>query len=397
MKAITDASQEPPQEMPERVREGGSLLKAVEEIDEESGPIKEPFDPYQVKISTPPTTIYHIIDRLENDDIAVPAFQRAEGLWDDTKQSQLIESILLHLPLPAFYFSEEEPSKEDEVRGKAKKWQVVDGLQRVTTIKNFVVEKTLKLKDLEFLKLNGKGYNDLSLDMKRRINTFPITVYIIEAGTPDAVTYNLFSRINKGVLILAPQEIRHALNQGIPASFVQELSQMDAFKQATSNVLKTERMQDRDFATRFISFYINDYFTYTPDLDSFMSKSMAQIKVLPEVQRQKMKEDFKRAMLACIQIFGNDAFRKRFNKEDARSPINKALFEVISVTMAKLSKEDTSKLIEKKDDFKEQLIALMGDRYFVRSITAGTGQKESVIMRFQKLDTLVQNVLNHAN
>lgn len=356
----------------------------IEQIDE-SGIINIPFDPNTVKIINPPQNIGDIIDRVENDEInLVTEFQRQAGLWDKTKQSQLIESILLRFPLPAFYFDGQDDNK----------WQVVDGLQRISTLKNFAVDKTLKLQSLEFLKqLDGKGFDDLPRELQRRIKSFPITVHVIEKGTPDEVKYNIFSRINKGGLVLKPQEIRHALNQGVPANFVKELAEVPEFKEATCSSILLARMQDRDFVTRFVSFYLIGFSEYQPDLDSFMNRGMKQIPK-EEAARQAILDDFKRAMKTAFQVFGNDAFRKRYDIKATRKPINKALFEVLSVCFAKLTAMDCQQLVDKAELFRSKFIEIHTyDQAFLRAITQGTGQKDNVERRFSTIHRIIQETL----
>src|SRR5690606_22673881 len=105
-------------------------------------------------------------------------FQRMPNLWDEKKMCRFIESLLLRLPIPAFYFNEADDNRIE----------VVDGLQRISTIKKFTVDKTLVLKDLEFLKeFKDETFDSLPYIYQRRILTFPITTYIIEKGTPNEV------------------------------------------------------------------------------------------------------------------------------------------------------------------------------------------------------------------
>jgi len=173
---------------------------------------------------------------------------------------------------------------------------------------------------------------------------------------------------------------------------VKELAESKEFKQATGDTIKSERMLDREFVTRFVSFYLNQQ-NYQPSLDSFMNTSLAKIKQLSEAQRQKMTEDFKRAMRMAIDIFGNDAFRKRFNLTDRRHPINKALFETLSVNFARMSEMDSQKLVERKGLFQQNLIELMNQDKFKRTITASTGQKEAVATRFDAIHQTIQKTL----
>lgn len=381
----------------------------IEESDETNVPIKVPFDPNLIRIRRDPFTLGELIDKIEHDEVNFfTLFQRRDNLWDATKQSRLIESVLLKLPLPAFYFDEiiEEDEKTKE---KTYLWQVIDGLQRCSCLKNFAVNKTMALENLEFLtqfdtrtyeKLPKEPqkritYDKLPRELQRRITQTPITVYVVEKGTPEEVKFNIFKRINTGGLLLTPQEIRHALNQGMPAVFVEELAELKEFKQATCNIIKQQRMEDRDFVTRFISFYLTSYSAYEPDLDSFMTKGMGAIKYLSKEKREKMKTDFINAMKISILIFGDDAFRKRQNKDDGRRPINKALFESLSVVFSKLNETQRKKLAERKELFKENFIHLNNDKRFFNSLASGTGQKERVQTRFSEIEKIVNETISN--
>jgi hypothetical protein len=358
----------------------------VEQEDTWGTEIIKPFDPKRIDITSKTLILDSIFKRISRNEINLfTDFQRQGDLWNSTKQSRLIESILIRFPLPAFYF---DGTDED-------KWLIVDGLQRISTLKNFVIDKTLKLQNLEFLdQFNGCNYDDLPRNLQRRIDEAEITVYIINPGTPDEVKYNVFKRINTTALVLEPQEIRHAINQGAPALFVKELADLHEFKKATSYTIKTHRMLDRDFITRFVSFYLNSYNDYQPDLDTFMNKSMASIKELSESDRLGIKLKFISAMDAAFRLFGDDAFRKRFNRSDNRKPINKALFEVWSVTLARLTKHEIDHLIKKKDKLINSFILLLNnDAAFSNALSSGTGDRARVIKRFSAIEDLTQKQL----
>lgn len=367
----------------------------IEHEDQGNTQIDVPFDPNDIKIRRDPFTLGELIDKIEHNEINfATSFQRKSDLWDSVKQSRLIESILLRLPLPAFYFDEIIENENDFHKRKVI-WQVIDGLQRCSVIKNFVINKELQLNNLEFLfQFNNKKYGDLPRDLVRRINQTPLTVYVIEKGTPEDVKFNIFKRINTGGLVLTPQEIRHAMNQGIPAEFVAKLAELESFKKATDYKIEKERMSDRDFTTRFLSFYLQDYKNYTPDLDDFMNKGMRMVKDISETECNIIKENFNKAMTLAYSIFEKDAFRKRRNIEDRRKPINKALFEIISVLFAKMSDCERAILLEKADQFKNKFIELNNDNSFFNSISSGTGQKENVQKRFFEMKRIINETIS---
>ncbi len=354
------------------------------ESEESKGIFEFPFLPNQIKIITQSNSIQFIIDKLEFGELNLNTEFQRNFVWKEDKQSRLIESLLLLLPLPAFYFDEKDDNS----------WDVIDGLQRCSTLKRFVLEKKLVLRNLEFLKdLEGKSYEELSREQQRRILNAPLSYYLIQKGTPSAVKYNLFKRINIGGEVLKPQEIRHALNQGIPADFVKELAELEIFKKATENKISATRMEDRDFATRFLAFYLKNYEEYQPDLDTFMHQAMSELKKITLEQRQAIKSDFQKALRCAWEIFGNDAFRKRQKKEDTRYPINKAVFETITVNFAQQSQLNIETLIAKKEIFKTKFIELNNNADFWNAISTATGQKNSVIERFKAINKIIQETL----
>ena len=355
-------------------------------IEDEKILMEDPFNPQDIDIKTKTMSLDNIIKRLREGEIDMaPDFQRQGNLWPPEKQSQLIESILIKLPLPAFYFDGSDDNK----------WLVVDGLQRLSAIKNFVVDKKMALSGLEFLKkLEGFKFDDLPRAYQRQIEEAEIMAYIINPGTPEDVKFNIFKRINTGGLVLAAQEIRHALNQGTPAKFVAELADLREFKQATGWVIATNRMLDREFVTRFIAFYINSPIDYKPDLDTFMSKSMGQLKYKTKEELASIKANFIEAMKLASAIFSRWAFRKVYDVKARRKPINKALFEVWSVELAKLSNEERALAFKRKQEIFEDFVNLMNrDESFGSAITSATGDKNRIRYRFSKIEELLKQQL----
>ena len=195
--------------------------------------ITEPFDPSQIRIEPKQQSLDTIIKRLELGEINLnPDFQRMAGIWNITKQSLLIELLMVRIPLPAFYMD----ASDD------KNWLVIDGLQRLTTLNNFINEKDdkkrLKLSSLEFLgrQLNLDAprhqrldtWDKLPRDLQRRILETQITLFLVQPGTPPKVKFNIFKRINTGGVPLSGQEIRNALNQGKSTELLNELAESDS-------------------------------------------------------------------------------------------------------------------------------------------------------------------------
>jgi hypothetical protein len=352
----------------------------------ESYDIQEPFDPKLIDIKTKQMMLKALFERIQYNEVnLLTDFQREGNLWDLTRQSRLIESLLIRFPLPAFYF---DGTNDDN-------WLIVDGLQRISSLKNYVIDRNFALTNLEFLKgIEGYTYDDLPRDLKRRIDETEITVYIISPGTPDKVKYNIFRRINTGGLVLEPQEIRNVINQGKPSVFIKELAELDEFRKATSYAIRTHRMLDKDFVTRFVSFYLNSYKYYEPDLDTFLNKGMADINKLSDQKLAEVKADFIKSMLACHEIFREYAFRKRYSLNDAHHPINKALFEVWSVSIARLTEDQITVLKKNSVELNQLFIKLLNENAtFEKAISTATGDRFKVIRRFTDIELLINKII----
>lgn len=349
--------------------------------------ITQPFSPNDIEISNPPMNLGDLIDMISYGWIDFKTeYQREEDLWSPVKQSRLIESALLGLRLPAFYF--EEVSK--------KNWKIIDGLQRCCAIRNYCVDESFALCDLEFLNFNGLKYSELSFELKRDIRMLPITVNVLSKGTPDKVKYILFKRLNTGGIELKPQEIRNAVFQGKAIELVKEMAHNDWFRKATGYMIPTKRMQDQDFVTRFMAFYLLGYENYEPDLDNFMNTCLEKINegIISDDSISKMKIDFSKSMILAEEIFGDDAFRKRESENDKKRPINKAYFEVIAVSFANLSEGDCNRLVANKKYFKQLLMDEMrNNKSYNNSFSGGTGQRESVRLRFTRFNEIIRKAL----
>lgn len=345
----------------------------------------KPFDPTKIRVESKSMTVDLLVKRIRQREINLqPEFQRSAGLWKDGAQSRLIESLLIRIPIPAFYM---DATDED-------RWVVVDGLQRLTVLKRFILDKTLSLVDLEFLPYNGANWDELPRAMQRRIEETQVIVYLIQPGTPEEVKFNIFKRINTGGLPLSPQEIRHALNQGPAAEMLRDLAETEAFLSATGRGLRSNRMTDRECVLRFLAFMMTSWEDYkSQDLDGFLHERMRQLNQMTSDARGLMAQQFIEVMRRAFAVFGDDAFRKRYHRDAPRGVINKALFETWTVNLAILSTDQAQRTVERKEQVRERFIALMNDRQFDQAVTQGTGDSRRVKKRFSAVKELLEGVL----
>ncbi len=383
-----------PQRVTEEGTSFGTLSGVEQELASETGndlQIAEPFNPDDIDVATRSMTIDLLLSRIRSKAIDLePDFQRRRGIWTDRQQSRLIESLLLRIPLPTLYAAEDEEEN----------WAIVDGIQRLTTITRFIdpeaIEETpLKLTGMEYLgeSFNDKLFDDLPARLKRRLRETELVVHVIRHGTPQEVKFNIFARINTGGMPLSAQELRHALIPGQAREYLGRLAGLEAFKQATTYSIRDERMADREMVLRFLAFSMTrpeEFRAY--DFDRFLGDAMRQINRLDNVDLEGLEHGFMRAMDSAREIFGQDAFRKRYRENDGRFPINKALFETIAVSLANLSDSERERCIFRHDQVRRRMMEAMQDREFDSAISQGTGDIRKVRKRFETVSRIFKDV-----
>ena len=383
-----EASQAPPVVAHgDEVREEDGLEVEVEPAD--ATEIKRPFDPQKIKVQSTPLLVGQMIARMKHGEINVPEFQRKAGIWNAQRRSRLIESLLLRIPIPVFYFAADEGDN----------WSVVDGLQRTTTIRDFVAGR-FALRGLEYLtKYEHRHYAELERPLQRRIEETSLVVNVIQPGTPEEVTFNIFSRINTGGMTLTGQEIRHALHKGKVLGFLKDLADSRAFVEATGGSVSDERMGARECVLRFLAFRDRKWAKYgaSDDLDRWLGSAMNGINQMTDAERTSLRKTFERAMRIAHEIFGPHAFRKRYgNDDDRRRPVNKALFEAWSVGLAQ-ALDCQDRLVAMRRDLVAGSYELMRQRDFEAAVSAATGTASKVKCRFGAVEALIEECLHDAH
>ena len=364
----------------------------------------KPWNPAKIRITTKNFSLREVVDQIRDGDIDLsPDFQR-EYVWKRRQRTRLIESILLGIPLPAFYFNQDDDGS----------YQVVDGVQRLSTIHLFMGDgHVLEAGDLEYIKdLDGKRFSQLDLGALRRFKSAQIVVHVIEPQTPDEVKYDIFGRVNTLGSPLSTQEIRHAMSKDRSRMFLKTLSESPAFDEATAYYFwrrspddpqkptrDTGRMTNRELALRFCAFKnfsSEEYRQYT-SLDSYLVEFTRRLDMRSESAQgftdtdlENIKLDFERAMTNAWKILGNAAFRRWPPGPVRRGPINRAVFE--SQALA-LSDYTLNELLPFKDQIVAAFRRLFEDAEYSRAVTVGTGDLRRVERRLQLTKTVLEKVL----
>ena len=366
----------------------GEVDDAGVEIEQEDSQdrITHPFDPEQIRIRTVNIVVEQLVSRIRHEEIDLaPDFQRLRGIWSSERKSRLIESLLLRIPIPVFYVAAD----------KSEIWSVVDGIQRMSTIYDYVAG-TFPLTQLEYLTwLDGHKHDQLPRPMQRRISETQLVVNIIEPGTPAEVMFNIFLRINTGGMTLNGQEIRHAVHPGPARSYLKKLADSKEFVDATAKSVNPMRMADRECVLRFLAFHIEPWENYSENnLDGYLGSIMDYINKTNARELDLLTADFNKAMRAALKIFGENAFRKPRGTTGRRRPINRALFETWSVQLARCSQDQVSVLVKRRKEVRRRFKRLMADDdEFDRAVSYSTGTPRRVRKRFRAVKQLVEELI----
>jgi hypothetical protein len=334
-----------------------------------------------------------------------PDFQRHK-VWTPKQQSELIESILMGIPLPLIYVKEDDKGV----------YIIVDGRQRLTTLFSFMnhefpLQKLTVLTDLngsyfsETALKDHKGVKVLSQAQQSKIEDCPLTLHVIKPPTQDRVTFDLFDRVNRGGTRLNNQEMRNAIYQGAATKLLNKLVAYESFKSATENSIKPDRMKDKYLILRLIAFFLwrnkilvsvkekeSPLVEYRSDLEDFLSKTML---FLNDIRGASFCAEFPnlfdKTMRTSVNVIGTGCFRVPSKGDGPRRPINMALFESCSFLI--LSMLDIAE--NKKQIIKDKFLPLLkeNDDYY-KNITSTVDSTTSVTYRFKKMEELIEEIKN---
>jgi len=347
--------------------------------------------PANIKFSTVSYSIYEIKRQYEDRkqiELA-PSYQRGD-VWKAKQKSELIESVLMGIPLPLMYFFENNEGV----------YQVVDGKQRLTTFFAYLKDE-FSLGSLNILtKLKGKKFSQLEPEQQVKIEDYKLLINIIQYPTPDRVKFDIFDRVNRGGSRLNNQEMRNALYHGKATLLLDTLIKNKYFLLATDSSINTIVMKDRYIIVRFLSFYLwqrnrlfdvqtNDKVDYKSDIDDFLGKTMSIINRMSDSEINHIQNTFEFSMKNCYEVLGKDSFRvSNYIKSSRVRPINMALFDIISFLMT-YSYSDAA-----RSNVKDKLYSLFSNDEFIDSITSPVDSSVKVHKRFYFIKNLAEELNN---
>lgn len=322
---------------------------------------------------------------VENHSIDIsPHYQRRDR-WDDTKQSALIESFLLNVPVPPVYLSEDDYGL----------YSVIDGKQRITSIYEFL-NGDLKLKGLrEFSNLDGSRFHQLPVQLKNVLSVRPFirVITLLKQSDPE-LKYEVFLRLNTGGERLKRQEIRNVAYSGQFNDLLLQLSQNKRLKEKlkiTSDKSTAYRnMDDVEHVLRFFTIqskWENMGAVLADEMDKFMAEHKNSI-------TKNLKDLFLQSLDRCFGLWGDYAFFKPING-GWRTQLISPLYDAQMVSVSMLTDDEFECLSLKQNEVINGTKELFDkDIEFVKSVSQSTNNPASVKKRVDTINSLLKSILS---
>ena len=301
-----------------------------------------------------------------------PDIQR-DFAWTIDKQSKLIESVTMRIPLPVFYLAEDDQGRNI----------VVDGLQRLSTLLRFIHDD-LKLHLPDRVELDGKRFSELSPRIQNRIDDCILTFFVIDFRMPERARLDIFERVNSGVP-LTRQQMRNSLYTGSATRFLKNESETDLFLEATGGSLNPKSMRDREFVNRFCAFRIFGYKDYSCDMDRFLADCLQEMNKMNASDLAILSQEFRTSLAINMELFHKNSFRRSLN-----GALNASLWDVMSTGFSYYS---LSAVRAHKRDIVKRIHDLISDEEFRAAITDNTNQTKQVKKRFDLAYLALEDVL----
>lgn len=331
---------------------------------------------------------------LDSEDYKLdPEYQRRKR-WDNGKKSRLIESFIMNVPLPPIFLYEYDYSK----------FEVMDGLQRLTTIYDFY-SGDFALESMGYWKeLEGKKYNDLPEEIQKGIDRRYISSIVLleeTAKTPEEaeeLKQIVFERLNSGGEKLTPQETRNALYNGDFNQLCIKLSKNEKFKIMwdipinDEELLQSEtyrKMGDVELVLRFFAYRFLD--TLTGTVEGFLDDYLKNANNFPKETLERLEQLFNDTIDTIYDIFGEEAFLPPKYERQTNKP-QKTIYDPLMQSIAKHIAEK-EKLLSQAEAIKENKYnnphEINGERLFYgRNTSPGV-----VKNRIDYFDNLLANYL----
>ncbi len=345
-----------------------------------------------------------LVNRIRKKQIKLdPEYQRKKR-WNDEASSQLIESLILNIPIPTIYLSQDiDVDEEDE---GISRYSVIDGQQRLTAIFKFMTNELVLIGMGVLEPLNGYTYDELPPFLKRRLEERTIKCLRIDSTLDAQVKYDIFERLNSGAVKLEAQELRNAIYRGPFNDLVKHiardinfliLNQINPEPTKMERHKKVQKMEDVELVLRFFSLYNNGYMSYRHGFKDFLSLNMKKFNENYNNENlELMEQEFIKTMKYIREYMGDFAFSKyRYNPETKSlmyiSKFNAAVYDALAIAIADeiiLKGLDEQPL---STNFIQNYLMLFKNEAFYDSVSGSVNDKKKLDFRIQKVKELILN------
>ncbi len=357
----------------------GKAVSADDAIEGLEDPQEAPWD-YPIDtllVRNENRTVHGIMRRIKSGFFVMnPEFQR-DFIWSEEKQSRLIESVLMRIPLPVFYLAE-------DAQGRL---VIVDGLQRLSTFQRFC-DNALRLKLPGKAELHGKRFGELPAKLQNRIEDCNLTLYILDQNIPERARLDMFERVNSGQP-LTRQQMRNCIYMGPATAFLKEEAGTDSFKQATGEGFRPGAMRDREFVNRFCAFQLLGWAEYKGSMDEFLATVLKNMNGMTSTALEDLSKTFRNGLDNNFNVFGKHAFRKHEKNQPKRTMLNASLWDVMSTGLSRYSADTVT---ARTPSLQDAFYRLLENEAFSKTITISTGNVKDVQARFAMAGDMFKDV-----
>lgn len=298
-----------------------------------------------------------------------PSFQR-RYVWKDELASRLIESILLNVPIPPCYLSQNRDFELD----------VIDGQQRIYSIYRFL-NNQFELAGLKiFEELNGRRFHTLAKHVQRKLETYTLRCIVVTNESSPEIKFDVFERLNSNTVPLNPQELRNCIHRGALIDLVNELATYKPWLGILNRTESDPRMKTEELVLRFFAFFIHGLGSYRTPQKYWLNHVAESGRKYPVSQVSELAETWKGTIDRCLIVFDSpDCFRREVIS-GRRAPVNRALMDLMLQT---ISRRDEATVAARRDQFRSAYFGLLADSEFSDLVTRAIDHKSRTKRRFQ--------------
>lgn len=357
------------------IYEDDELLYEDQQEESESDPNETPVQNRRLITAPYDLVIQALIEQIDSNTLYLrpisdrPSFQR-RYVWTDKLASRLIESIILNVPVPPCYLSQNEDYELD----------VIDGQQRIYSIYRFV-KNQFKLSNLEILtEYNGHRFFELPDKLQRKLITYPLRCVIITNDSDPEIRFDVFERLNTNTVPLNAQELRNCIYRGALIDLLNRLTNYEPWLGILNRKVPDKRMRDEELILRFFAFHNQGLKNYrTPQKHWLNLTAKIGQKYSPR-RISELEQLWKNTVDKCLLIFEPQECFRRLPVEKTRAVINRALMDLTMISLAQVPR---TRVQEGAVEYYRRYLVLLQNAEFSDLITRAIDHKSRTVRRFE--------------